>query len=54
MTHTTPKPCLFCELSQERIVMSNDLAMTIRDAFPVSPGHTLIVRKRHVVTFSIR
>ena len=46
-----PEPCLFCELPQERIVMANNLAMAIRDAFPVSPGHTLIIPKRHVATF---
>ena len=31
--------------------MANKLAMAIRDEFPVSPGHTLIIPKRHVVTF---
>ena len=43
--------CLFCELPQERIVMANGLAIAMRDAYPVSPGHTLIVPKRHVATF---
>ncbi len=51
MTELMLKPCLFCELPQERIVMANGLAAAIRDAFPVSPGHTLIVPKRHVATF---
>ena len=50
MTHATPKPCLFCALPEERIVMANALAMAIRDAFPVSPGHTLIVPKRHIAS----
>lgn len=31
--------------------MANKLAMAIRDGFPVSPGHTLIMPKRHVTTF---
>ena len=31
--------------------MANELAIAIRDAFPVSPGHTLIMPKRHVVSF---
>lgn len=44
-------PCVFCSLSQERIIDSNDLAMTIRDAYPISPGHTLIIPKRHVASF---
>jgi len=47
----TLKLCPFCALPQERIVMANDVAMAIRDAFPVSPGHTLIIPRRHVATF---
>lgn len=31
--------------------MANDLAVVIRDGFPVSPGHTLIIPKRHAATF---
>jgi diadenosine tetraphosphate (Ap4A) HIT family hydrolase len=45
------KTCLFCTLPVERIVMDNSLAIAIRDGFPVSPGHTLIIPKRHVSTF---
>jgi diadenosine tetraphosphate (Ap4A) HIT family hydrolase len=43
--------CIFCTLSAERIVLANELAVVIRDSFPVSPGHTLIIPKRHVVSF---
>ena len=46
-----PNPCPFCTLDAERIVLANELAAVIRDAFPVSPGHTLIIPKRHVVSF---
>ena len=42
------KPCPFCTLPQERIIDSNDLALVIRDGYPVSPGHTLIIPKRHI------
>ena len=31
--------------------MTNGLAVAIRDMFPISPGHTLIIQKRHVSTF---
>ena len=31
--------------------MTNGLAVAIRDMFPISPGHTLIIVKRHVATF---
>lgn len=44
-------PCLFCTLGAGRIVLANELAVVIRDNFPVSPGHTLIIPKRHVVSF---
>jgi diadenosine tetraphosphate (Ap4A) HIT family hydrolase len=43
--------CLFCTLGAGRIVLANELAVVIRDNFPVSPGHTLIIPKRHVVSF---
>jgi diadenosine tetraphosphate (Ap4A) HIT family hydrolase len=45
------KPCLFCTLPEARIIISNDLAIAVRDGFPVSRGHTLIIPKRHVATF---
>jgi diadenosine tetraphosphate (Ap4A) HIT family hydrolase len=45
------KPCPFCTLPQDRIVDQNDLALVIRDGFPVSPGHTLVIPKRHVGSF---
>jgi len=43
--------CPFCTLGAERIVFENERAAVIRDAFPVSPGHTLIIPKRHVGSF---
>jgi diadenosine tetraphosphate (Ap4A) HIT family hydrolase len=43
--------CAFCSLRPERIVRATDSGMVIRDAYPVSPGHTLIVPKRHVPSF---
>ncbi len=45
------EPCPFCALPSGRIVMVNDLAVAIRDGFPVSPGHTLILPKRHIGSF---
>jgi diadenosine tetraphosphate (Ap4A) HIT family hydrolase len=42
------KPCPFCTLPTERIIDSNDLALVIRDGYPVSPGHTLVIPKRHI------
>jgi len=43
--------CLFCEIPQDRIIASNELAYAIRDGFPVTPLHTLIIPKRHAVDY---
>jgi diadenosine tetraphosphate (Ap4A) HIT family hydrolase len=40
--------CLFCEIPQERIIASNDLAYGIRDGFEVTKHHTLFMPKRHI------
>ena len=47
----TEKPCPFCTLPPERIIDSNEFGVVIRDGFPISPGHTLIIPKRHVGSF---
>jgi len=41
--------CPFC--NPEDIVFENSLAYAKMDAFPVSPGHMLIIPKRHVPDF---
>lgn len=46
--------CLFCDLQTEdraRIVAENALAYSIRDGFPVTPGHTLFIPKRHAIDY---
>ena len=43
--------CLFCEIPPERVIASNDLAYAIRDGFPVTPLHTLVIPKRHAVDY---
>lgn len=45
------KPCVFCSLEPSRIIDSNDLAVAIRDIFPVTEYHTLIIPKRHVTDY---
>jgi diadenosine tetraphosphate (Ap4A) HIT family hydrolase len=40
--------CPFCRPDTGRILVAEDLAFAYRDGHPVSPGHTLIVAKRHV------
>jgi len=39
--------CVFCQLPQERIVATNSLAVALRDRYPVTPLHTLIIPRRH-------
>jgi diadenosine tetraphosphate (Ap4A) HIT family hydrolase len=46
-----PMPCPFCSLPPDRIVLSSADAIALRDAYPISPGHTLIVPRRHVGSF---
>ncbi|MBP8820297.1 MAG: HIT family protein [Syntrophomonadaceae bacterium] len=41
--------CIFC--NQEEIVLENELAWARYDKYPVSPGHMLIITKRHVAEF---
>ena len=43
--------CLFCTLPLERIVAANEYGWIVRDAYPVSAGHTLIIPKRHIGSF---
>ncbi|MCK6409611.1 MAG: HIT family protein [Thauera sp.] len=43
--------CPFCELPAGRIVLSADEAFVIHDVFPVSPGHTLVIPRRHIGSF---
>ena len=40
--------CPFCSVDASRIAFSNDLVIAIWDGFPVSPGHLLIIPRRHV------
>lgn len=43
--------CIFCQIPKEEIVAESDLCLAFYDQFPVSPGHLLIVPKRHVADY---
>jgi diadenosine tetraphosphate (Ap4A) HIT family hydrolase len=43
--------CAFCALPTERILGENEYAVWIHDVHPVSPGHSLVIPKRHVESF---
>lgn len=46
------KECIFCNLDPNReIIAQNDLVLAFFDAFPVNPGHALIIPKRHVADY---
>lgn len=40
--------CVFCNLPRERIRGESVHAVYIRDSRPVSPGHSLIIPRRHI------
>jgi diadenosine tetraphosphate (Ap4A) HIT family hydrolase len=41
--------CIFCE--KLKIIKETKLSYAIHDKYPVSPGHTLIIPKRHVSNY---
>jgi diadenosine tetraphosphate (Ap4A) HIT family hydrolase len=43
--------CPFCTLPRDRLVFESELAFVIRDGYPVSPGHMLVIPRRHVASF---
>lgn len=44
--------CPFCKVESEReIIASSALSLAFFDGFPVSPGHALIIPRRHVASF---
>ena len=43
--------CTYCSLSEARIFDETALSIAFKDVFPVSPGHTLIIPKRHVESY---
>jgi ATP adenylyltransferase len=48
---TPARPCPFCAPAPGRVIACNALAFAVRDAFPVTPLHTLILPHRHVSNY---
>jgi len=44
-------PCPFCEPPADRVFIQEEEVVGLWDAFPVSPGHALLVPRRHVPTW---
>lgn len=42
------KECVFCNMPEDKMILSEDLIFACLDRYPVTPGHVLIVTKRHV------
>lgn len=45
------KICPFCIKPESEIIAENELALAFYDAFPVNPGHVLVIPKRHFPAF---
>lgn len=43
--------CIFCNLRDERIIYECNQTIAFIDTYPASPGHTLVVPKRHIPTY---
>lgn len=42
--------CVFCQLDRD-VIAENELAVAFRDAYPVTPMHSLVIPKRHVADY---
>ncbi len=51
MRDETPLPCLFCTPPGDRIFFRDELVIGLWDAYPVSPGHALLIPRRHIPTW---
>ena len=43
--------CPFCNIPDERIILGNESVIAFLDLYPVNPGHTLVIPRRHVASF---
>ena len=42
--------CPFCSIDPSRVVASNAVAFALRDGYPISEGHTLVVPRIHIAS----
>jgi diadenosine tetraphosphate (Ap4A) HIT family hydrolase len=43
--------CRFCRVTDEEMVHARPLAFATRDSYPLTPGHMLIIPRRHIASF---
>ena len=50
-----PKPCPFCQFISgaidKPILFENETGFVVRDGFPITQGHTLVIPKQHIGSF---
>lgn len=39
--------CIFCNINAEEMIFENQMAFATDDAYPATPGHMLVIPKRH-------
>ena len=45
------KKCIFCNKKKHKIIYNNRYFYVLRDNFPVTKNHTLIISKKHITSF---
>ena len=45
------KDCLFCNKRKQKIIFSSEFIYVVRDSYPVTKYHSLIIPHRHVSNF---
>ena len=45
------KNCIFCDAPEDRFLFQNEFAFAIKDNFPVTSLHCLIIPKRHILDY---
>jgi len=48
---TQHDPCPFCTPNPDRVFLESEHVLGLWDGFPVSPGHALLITRRHVATW---
>lgn len=43
--------CIFCKIDNSKFIAESDNFYAIEDGFPVSPGHSLVIAKKHTESF---
>ena len=45
------KTCVFCNIDKKRIIAEDDNFFVVKDIYPVTDLHTLIITKQHIQSF---